>query len=514
MRGAGQDGYVPLNSGAYSSRNLIANAQRCVNLIPELNPEETDPPAAVTHFARAGLTSLGPGVPAPGRGRGLFTATGNGQLYGVVGPNVYYIDPGWTYNLMGQIGNAMTPVSLADNGTTAVIVDGSPNGYQFTLATNAWLGQIGDPTGSFVGSVRADYVDTFLTFANPKSHEWLCSLSLQVAFNALQNGSAVSSSDPIVTHAVNLRQVWLLKEKNSEVWYLSGATPFPFEEWPNVFIPYGIAAAYSLVAADSNLFWLSRNKDGQMLAVMNDGYSAKAISTRALEYRWTNYATVRDCVGYTYQQSGHTIVVFHFPTMDEAWGYDLSTKQWHQRVSIDQNGELHREKISFAALVSDDHGYPNTNVGMDWATGQIYAIDQGAYLDNGMPIPCIRSFPHIVEGLNRLTIAALRLDLQTGTVPGIGEIDQNLRPWSDGWSNGFGPLIVQGSPRVAVRASRDGGGTWGNYRKKGMISAGRYRSVMRYRSWGEGRDWVFETSFPAYNVGLQGMYVDAIPHGA
>jgi hypothetical protein len=515
MRGLQQDGFLPLTSGAYATRSLIADAHRCINLFPELNPQETDPPAAVTHYPRPGLTKLGAGnglQPAPGRG--LYVAS-TGQLFGVVGANLYYIDRDWKYNLVGQVTNLPTPVSMADNGTTMVLVDGSVNGYQIALATNAFAGAIVDPTGTFIGSTRADYVDTFLTFDAPNSTEWYCSLSLQLAFNALQTGAAVSTPDPILTHAVNLRQVWLLKERNSEIWYLSGAIPFPFEEWPNVFVPYGIAAPYSLARADSNLFWLSRNKDGQCIAVMSQGYAVQAVSTRALENRWTGFAKVSDCVAYSYQQDGHTFVVFHFPSADESWGYDLSTKQWHQRVFIDRNGLFHRERVAFHAFVSDKNGYPNTNVGMDWQTGQIYALDPNAFTDFGLPIACIRSFPHIIGELKEVTIPAFVADIETGQLANTGEIDQRLSPWSDGWSNGFGPLIVEGSPRIAARLSRDGGASFGKYRPKQFISAGKYRSMMRWRGWGMGRDLVYELAWSApMKTALQGAYVDPIKHAA
>jgi hypothetical protein len=513
MRGFQRDGFIPLTSGAYAQRALIADAQRCINLVPELNPEDTTPAAAVTHYPRAGLSGLGAGPPNPATGRGVFTAS-NGNLYGAVANNFYFINQDWKYNLLGQINNGPNPVSFADNGTSGIIVDGSPNGYSFNITNNQWNGLYQDPTGTFIGSVRADYVDTFLTFDAPNSNEWYASLSLQLAFNALAVGGATSFPDKIITHAVNLRQVFLLKEFTTEAWYLSGAVPFPFEEWPNVFVPYGCAAAYSLAKADTFLFWISRNRDGQAMAVMLDGYGVKIISTRALEYRWTNYAKVQDCIAYSYQQAGHTFVVFHFPSADEAWAYDLSTRQWHQRVWIDNNGVFHRERVAFHAFVSTTNGYPDTNVGMDWATGQIYKIDQKAYTDVGMPIACIRSFPHVTGELKEMTIPSFVADMATGDIPNTGEINQTLSPWSNGWSNGFGPLIVQESPQVACRISRDGGGTWGNYRKKWFISAGRYRSMMRWRNWGMGRDLVYELAFPAYNLALQGAYIEPIKHAA
>src|SRR6185437_3550960 len=130
MRGLLSDGAIPLNSGAYGSRSLIADAQRCINLFPEINPEDTDPGSAVTHYPRPGLTPL-VAPPVAVRGRGVFTMS-DGSLYAVAGTNVYYVDPNWKMNLIGQIANLQTPVSMADNGTTAVLVDGSAIGYSIT----------------------------------------------------------------------------------------------------------------------------------------------------------------------------------------------------------------------------------------------------------------------------------------------------------------------------------------------------------------------------------------------
>lgn len=514
MRGILADGAIPLNSGAYGTRGLIADAQRCINLFPEINPENTDPGSAVTHYPRPGLSTLGV-VPVPARGRGVFT-TSDGTLYAIVGQNVYYVDPNWNYNLLGQIGNAMTPVSMADNGTNAVLVDNSPTGYSITLQGKVWNGAIYDPTGTFVGSPRVDYVDTYLTFSMPGTNEWTCSLNLEVAFNALQVASKSSYPDAILTHAVNLRQVWLLgAQQSSEVWYLAGTTPFPFNEWPNTFVPYGCAATYSLARGDQNLFWLSRNKDGECIVVMTEGYGVQAVTTRPLEYRFTNFPTVADAIAYFYQQGGHSFYVIHFPTADESWAYDLATKQWHQRISIDNNGVFHREKVAFHAYVSSNGGYPDTNVGQDWSTGQLYAIGQKTFTDNGMPIPFIRSFPHVTDKLRELTAAAFVADISTGMQAGTTEIDVNLSPWNAGWNAGFGPLVVEGAPRIAMRVSKDGGATWGNYRPKGFVSAGRYRSMMRWRGLGMGRDLVFELAWSApMQTALQGAYLEPIPHAA
>ena len=484
---------ISLLSGAYQSRNTIASVETCINLIPEINPDEIKSPEPVTHFPRPGLTSFGNALTV-GPGRGVFISS-RGQLFSVIGQTVYFINSVGVYFTIGQLlltpplAAPTTPVSFSDNGQTIVIVDGTVNGYTINMATFAFA-VIVDPTGLFVGATRTDYADTFMAFNAPGTNEWYITLAGQVAFNILNQANKSSSPDPIQTIGFNLRQMWLLGLLRSEVWYLSGAADFPYEEFPQTFIPYGCAAPYSLAQADDKLFWMSRNPQGQCIAVRTDGYAVVAISTRALEYEWSNYATVADCVSYSYQQAGHTYVVFHFPTANTSWAYDLSTKQWHRRTSIDANGNQNRELVSFSVFA-----YAN-NIGQDWATGQLYYIDQNNYTDNGVTIYFERSFPHVIDEMEELTAVHFIADFETGETPNTGEGD---------------PI----PPQLGLAISRDGGVTYGNTRWKQKVSAGHDRSMMRWRGLGMSRDFVFKLMWSyAGKSALQGAFIDIVEHGA
>ena len=510
------EGLIPLTSGAYQERSTIGNVLIAENIFLEINPQETDPAAPALHVPREGKRILS-SPPFPGQGRGIFTMS-NGQLYAAVGPQLFYIDNNWQWNLLGAISNLLTPVSMSDNGVTAVLVDGTPNGYTVTLGTNAFANLV-DSTGTFVGSRHVDFSDTFLAFAAPGTNEWYVTLSDTVTFNALVQANKDSTPDPIQTFAFNIRQMWLLGTQGTEVWYLAGSTPFPYQEWPNVFIPYGCAAPYSLVRSDVTLFWISQNLQGQPIALQTDGYNVKAISTRALEYEWNGYATVADCVGGTFQQAGHTFIVFNFPSADKTWVYDLSTKQWHRRTWTDSNGVAHRDKAGFFAAVSPSGGYPATIVGQDWATGQLYALDPKIYQDNGRPIVIRRSFPHVMADMHLITHTAFVADFETGGIVAQGEEIAIASGFSRGFSTGFGPLTSQifnpNAPQLCMRVSRNGGATFGNYRLKGLVSSGNYRSMMRWRGLGMGRDMVYELLW-SYNgpSALQGAYVETVQHGA
>jgi len=505
---------LPLRAGAYSARSPIAGATRCINLFPEANPEDIDPESPFTHYPRALLPPLGrPAI--PGRGRGVFRVS-NGDLYGVVGPNVYYIDPNWTFNLIGAIANRFTPVFMADNGQSngnaIVLVDGSPFGYQINMSSRQ-MSQIVDVTGLFTGATRVDFFDTFFTFNQVGTNNWYTSLSEQVAFNALDLASKGTFGDPIQTLIMIQHNLWLVGTMTSEPWFDAGNAIFPFEQVFSQLVPHGTIAPYSVCAADVNGFWLSQDKDGRAIMLKIEGYAAKRISTFALEDEWLTYPRVDDAICYTYQQGGHTFVVIHFPSADKSWGYDLATNQWHDRVSIDNNGTMHREKVAFHAFVGPP--YVNTNVVQDWQTGQIYALDQNVFTDAGQPMPCIRSFPHIVNEMKRVSIPALVIDMQTGSQPNTGEAAQFLSPWSSGFSSGFGPLQVNPAPQIGVRMSKDGGQTWGNFRLKDMIGSGHDRSLLRWRGWGQGRDIAIEVAWSApFLTGLNQAFFDPVPHHA
>ena len=507
---------IPLVGGAYQARSLIADIEVCENLFPEVNPQETESPTPVTHYPREGKRLLS-APPQPGPGRGVYTAS-NGALYAAVGASIYSIDQNWNWTSLGAISNSSNPISMSDNGTNAVVVDGSTKGFQIKLETNVFS-EIIDSTGIFTGSINVDFSDTFMAFATPGTNIWYITLSNQIAFNALVLAGKDSNPDPIVTFAFNIRQAWLIGAETTEVWYLAGGIPFPYQSWPNVLIPYGCVAPYSLAQADVDLYWLSRNKQGQTIAVKSKGYGVVAISTRALEAEWSSYPTVADCIASSFQQYGHTFVLFTFPAADKTWVYDLSTTQWHRRTSIDKNGVPHRDLTTFHTSVGDRGGFPPTIIGQDWATGQIYALDPKCYTDNGMPIVFRRSFPHVMKDMKEITHASFVADFETGGTTGTseaGSAQNSAGDFNSDFNADFAIAQISVSPpTISMRYSSDGGGTWSNYRRKQLVSAGHYRSMMRWRGLGQARDRVYELEW-SFNgpSALQGAYLDPVGHSA
>lgn len=497
---------IALNSGAYASQSYIASAQRSVNLYAERNPQETKPTFPTTQYVRPGLLPLG-APPNPGPARCLYRAT-NGDLYAVIGQSVFYVDPNWKFSQVGAlITDISTPAYMADNGQSIILVDGSAFGYMINLATKVFT-QITDP--NFLGATRVDFIDSFLIFNKPNSSEWYCTESDSTTFNGLFVGLKTAWPDNILCVVAIEREVYIFGPQKSEAWFNAGATPFPFQILPGIIIEQGCAAQYSPAKMDTNVYWLSQSPEGARMVMRGNAQNvAQRISTHAIEKELLKYPRVDDAIGSVYQYEGHSFYELHFPTADKTWAFDAATEQWMEDCSIDQNGVLHRARNTFTA-----YAY-GKNLALDWNTGQLYQIDNNTFTDNGMPVVWIRSFPHFTNELKYINLSGIVADVSTGTRPGTGEGTQFQSPWSDGFSDGFGPLTAVPAPVVNLRVSRDGGNNYGNNRPKEMASSGRYRSMMRWRGNGLARDWVIELSSTAEMSGaLNGAYVEPVPANA
>lgn len=398
---------LALNGGAYQARSVIASAQRSLNLYAEPMPQQQGEPAAFAHYPTPGLTLIGTMPDAPIRG--IRQAT-NDSVYIAAGGGIYVMNTvsPFAVTLLGNIPTALTPVSMQDNSETLVIVDGSTSGWQVDLASNAFSA-ISDPSGMFSGADRVDYLDTYLLFNKPGTPQFYSSDSLAVTFDSLYFANKSSYPDILVTLAVAKREIWLLGERTTEVWYNAGSADFPFGQIPATFVDHGCVAKYSVQVYDNSVFWLTLDRQGGPMLFQGAGYQYERVSNYAVEQTWADYTKVSDAVAFIYLIGGHAVYVITFPTADHTWCYDVSTKLWHEWLWVDSNGNEHRHRCLCA--------YPMTwgqVLAGDYQNGNIYAIDHNNFTDNGQPIKRQRSWPHVLNDGKRVFHREFIADFETG----------------------------------------------------------------------------------------------------
>lgn len=466
---------IPLTSGAYQSRSVISEAQRCVNLYAESNPQ--DAPCPFTYYPTPGL-SLVSTPPIVGECRCIYTAS-NGARYDVVKNKVYAVSQSNSYSLIGSLQSTSGPVSMADNGIDVFVVDGTTYGFTINLKSGIFS-PVSD--SSFYGADKVDFVDGFFIFNRPGTRQFYISQNNDITFDALDVASKSTYADNLVTLAVMHRDIWLFGDATTEVWYNTGASDFTFGRMPGVFIEHGCAAKHSVAKMDLVLFWLGKDLQGQCIIFAGKNYTAEKISTHAIENAISGYSRVDDAIGFTYMQNGHGFYMLSFPTANVTWCYDVVTQQWHQRAFLQQDGVLGRHRANCHSFNA------GRNLVGDWQTGKVYMLDQSAYTDNGATIEYIRGFPHVIGGDgNRVMFRQFIADMEVGS----------------------GLPSDSAEPEIRLRWSDDRGRSWGNWVVASLGKVGEYLTSVQFQRLGYARDRVFELSWSApIKTALNGAFID------
>lgn len=372
-----------------------------------------------------------------------------------------YIPVGTTIVSVDTVGLTLTMSQAATN----------TNPTDTITLTIPVFGQITDP--GFLGAQRIAFVEGWLLFNQPGTRTFYTtgptpySMLFPGAFFALKD----SSTDNLVTLFENNREVWFIGERTSEVWFNSGLQNFAFSRIPGVGPQIGCAAVNSITRIGTVLGWLGKNEQGENIVVITAQYSWQRISNHAVEHAIASYPVTSDAIGYAYEEDGHLFYMLTFPTADITWCYDISTGQWHKRLSWDPvAGVFHRHRGNCYMDFGD------VRIVGDYQTGQFHQMSRQFYTDAGNPLRCLRRTPHIWQKGKRQRVFFAQLQIE--------------------FTPGVGLQTGQGSnPQCMLRWSDDGGFSWSTEVWETIGAAGETKNRAIWYLLGEARDRVWEASF-------------------
>jgi hypothetical protein len=465
---------------SYVASDPYQDRQECINFYVEISQDDkSKTPTAL--LGCPGLNNVFQlNTPPNGEVRGAWVLPGGVKCAWVAG-NKFYVStmtvPATQTSIaqfsVTQYGTLLTntgQVSIRDNGNGGYvcIVDG-PYGYLWNIATTVFT-QIVDP--AFYGADKVAFIDGWLIFNKPGTQIFYTTASVPYtvtfagAFFALKD----SNSDNLITLMENNKELWLVGERSSEVWYNAGGANFSFSRIPGVSPQVGCAAKNSIARLGGSLVWLGRSERGENVVIKTDQYTYTTISNRAVESQFAQYPLVSDAFGYTYVEDGHLFYVLTFPTADVTWCYDATTEQWHKRLSYDQTtGTFHRHRSNCFV------NYQNIRMVGDYQSGYAMQMSRSFYTDAGAPLIALRKTPHVWKKEDRTRVSHSSLQIE--------------------FSPGVGLQTGQGvDPQVMIRWSDDGGATFGNQHMVTIGKAGRTKNRAIIRRLGQARDRVYEVS--------------------
>lgn len=368
------------------------------------------------------------------------------------------------------VGTVITSINVdAGTVTMSAAATSSPGPVTITVTLNEF-DVISDP--GFVSPSHIAFIDGWFIVNRVGSQAFATSgpvaytLIFPVLFFALKD----SQSDNLQGLEELNREVWLIGERASEIWFNAGGANFAFQRIPGAAPPIGTSAPQSIRKSGDSLMWLGRTQEGENVVVQTQQYSWKRVSQHGVETQITSYPLVADASAYSYEEEGHLFYVLTFPTADRTWVYD-NNGTWHERLSYDTTtGQYHRERPNCFA------NFQNLRLVGDYQSGQIHHMSREFYTDAGQPIVCLRRCPHVwsAEDRKRRFSTALQIEFKAGV----------------------GSQTGQGvNPQMMLRWSSDSGQSFGNEHWAGIGRAGQTKHRAIWRRLGSYWDRVYEGRF-------------------
>lgn len=367
----------------------------------------------------------------------------------------------------GSGSGAVATITVAANVVSNVVRSDDGTSYRVGDVLSAVAANIGGTGSGFTYTVSA--VD-------------------ESGFDPLDVAAKTGGNDKLVACAVMHREIWLIGEATSEVWYNSGAADFTFQAMPGAFVEHGCQAVASIAKYDLALYWLGQDTSGNSVVFEGAGYRVTPVTTRALANEINSYSVKSDAIGFTYLQEGHVFYVLTFPTEDVTWVFDITERHWHQRAWADTEGQLHRWRPNSYSV------FNNASLVGDYQNGNIYTLDLDTVQDNGQPIVRQRSFPHVTDNGDRVLHTAFTADMAVGA------------PLVDGTTD---------SPNVSLSWSDNRGESYGNPVEQSLGNVGEYLTQPQWSRLGLARDRVYLLSWSAPMItALNGAYLEIIKSGS
>ena len=452
-----------------AGKSYVVTRERRLNCYYE-NREDGDK-AKIVLYGTPGMkyfTVVGPGSPAI---RGMLGSTG--FLAVVVAGYFYQVNTVGNTVLtlpMNASNSTIGPVSLAQNPTTLIVVDGaagylfSPNGGTLKSITVANYSNSG---GFPVGAKTITNCSGFFVCEIPGTQEFAVSnLNDGTTWGALAFASANQYADILLAVDSLIGNLVLFSSTHMEFWQNVGGVPQPFAPILAATTEWGLAAIFSRAHVDSSICFLGQSPQGGVSVCQASGYEVKPISTPDLDYIFSTFSFVNDATGLAYRVDKHPMYQISFPTAGRSFLYDCSTGIWSETQSGLTSAYSQRHIGNLSTL------FNGKQLISDYSNGNLYTADPGTFTDNGQIIKREIITKHQLESFNVFSIDELYVDMETGV----------------------GTLSGQGmNPQISLSVSKDNGRTWLDPPLSSAIGPiGQFQNRVIWRRLGSSRQFTFK----------------------
>lgn len=311
--------------------------------------------------------------------------------------------------------------------------------------------------------------------------------------------------------------IFVFGRNATELWQRIGGSLFPYQRNSTFNIDYGCLNPATVAHLNTYTVWIGVNEQSGPVLMRANGNSVEQISTDGIDYQLGNLTDPLNCTGFLYQQDGHTIYQFTFPTDNISYAYDFESKLFFNVSDENLNYHIAREIVYFnntyyfVALaggniyefdtlftaaqysqndLSDVKIIPRIRICSPIRTpDQRYYIAKslGFTVENGQPNTPVNIIEHVSANVDLATESGFIICCENGDMIATEEVND---------SNAI--VYTYYPEQVNLAVSRDGGMTYGTFWTKDMNPTGKFKSLFIYQRLGIANDSTYQIRFNGY----------------
>ena len=411
-------------------------------------------------------------VNTSGSGRGIYSSTRLGKMFGVIDNGIYTFDASLTPRLVGNTTTVQGDVFISENNNTSnggeVAFSDGVNLYIYLENTNS----VNTLTNAALG-----FTPGYLTYQNGRfvspdlaSNQWRLSDPNQSSTigNWPSDAQHVGLIQTKPTKAVACirfpsRGNLLLVFGNTvaEHWYDVGLQLFPYQRATATNLDYGCLNPATIAELEGTVAWLGINEKSGPTIMYSNGGDINHLSTDGIDFKLATLINPANSYGFMFKQDGHLFYVITFVSDNLTYAYDFNNKAFYT-LSDEHLDYFPAKRVAF---FNDQYYFVSIDDGNLYQLGtQFTNYDYGD--GHVQEIPRIRICPEIRQddqsyfisgymgfkiesGITSLTQRVdFRLSKNSGvsfgnvqsiTLPATGHYQNRLMYWNQGMSNTMTP---------------------------------------------------------------------------
>lgn len=474
---------LPFASGFYEDDTKPIASQECINWIPQI-PQTNG-------ISQAQLVQT-PGI-SQFSNTNDFAARGEHEMagipYSVNGNTLYRWNSDGSSTSLGTITGA-GKVSIADNGTEICIVVPGSTAYIYTVAGGLVAITDTDFTTTLGPSQYVVFHDSYFVHFNNDSAAstkpifFISNLNQGLLYDALDFGTAEVDPDAITGLHVNRNQLKVGGRITMEPMQNIGGTGFPYQRIPGAVGQKGIRAKFSVKDFDNSYIFVGGGVNEKPAVWRGEGGGFSKISSPAIDniLQKLTDTELPDVFGSVYAENGHYIYYLHLN--DRTFGYDASTRKWHERRSKNDLGELVNWRVN--GIVE---AYGKVLV-TDNQSGKIGEMAKDIYTEYGDTRRYIFSTQPLSNQGKVMNFAQMELDCESGTA-GPEAVGVSIYDDEGFTATGFDidPFPIETiEPTISREISNNGGYSFNDPTSRGLGRQGEYKRRQIWRREGQSPD--------------------------